>query len=332
MTDLPTECQKVRGLMRRYVLGTLRSAAATGIETHIETCSGCRAALEVERKTLAALDVLEPFEPTVDLTAAVMEEVRLSEEPAPQPPVRMPAFAYQLIAVFALVGILAAILLPAFPRAREAARRASTAGHLKQFGIVFKMYANNNNGVYPPLAPYDGIWMVDLRTIYPEYLTDLEVLVSHSRPDRDQLVEDLQRLAAESPIDWEQIHRIAARSLSYFNWSMQDDLDVIALKERYPQLAKADYNNDISVTGGTLYRFREGVERYFITDINRPAGSAQGQSEVPIMFAVHYADRRRRTIQGFNVLYMDGHVEFIKYGESFPATPAVLETFRPPED
>jgi len=332
MTDMPTECQKIRRLMRQYLLGTLPPATAARIETHIETCSGCREAIEVERKTLAGLDVLEPLEPTTDLTAAVMDEVRQREERAPLAPVRMPAFAYQLIAVFALVGILAAILLPALSRAREAARRASTANNLKQFGIVFKMYANENNGVYPPLAPYDGVWMVDLRTIYPEYLTDLEVLVDHSRPDRDRLVEDLQRLAAESPVDWEQIHRVAARSLTYFNWSMQGDSDAIALKEAFPRLAKADYDNDISVPGGTLHRFKEGIERFMITDINNPAGSAQAQSEVPTMFAVHYADRRRLTVQGFNVLYMDGHVEFIKYGESFPSTPAVLDTFRPSEN
>ena len=332
MTDLPTECQKMRRMMRRYALGTLRPGAAARIETHIEACSGCREALEAERKTLATLDMLKPIEPTVDLTAAVMDEVRQREERVSIPSMRMPAFAYQLIGVFALVGILSVILLPNLANHREAARRSSTHNNLKQLGIVFKMYSNENDGVYPPLAPYDGVWMVDLRRIYPEYLTDVSVLVDPASPDHDQLVEDLGRLAAESPVDWEQFHRLVAENLTYFNWTMQDDSDVIALKERYPQLAKAEYDSDISVPDGTLYRFKEGIERFMITDINNPAGSAKGQSEIPILFTVEYADRRRRAIKGFNVLYMDGHVEFIKYGESFPATPAVIETFRPPED
>ena len=52
----------------------------------------------------------------------------------------------ELLGVIAIIGILAAILLPALARAREAARRASCANNLKQWGIVFKMYANESRG------------------------------------------------------------------------------------------------------------------------------------------------------------------------------------------
>ena len=52
----------------------------------------------------------------------------------------------ELLVVIAIIGILAAILLPALARARESARRSSCANNLKQFGIVFKMYANESRG------------------------------------------------------------------------------------------------------------------------------------------------------------------------------------------
>jgi prepilin-type processing-associated H-X9-DG protein len=77
-----------------------------------------------------------------------------------------------------------------------------------------------------------------------------------------------------------------------------------------------------SANGTTLYRLREGIERFLITDINNPASSAVAQSEVPVMW--DYSAGNADTVRfnhipgGANVLYMDGHVEFIRYPGRFP--------------
>ena len=85
-------------------------------------------------------------------------------------------------------------------------------------------------------------------------------------------------------------------------------------------------------TGGQdqLLKIKEGIERFLITDINNPAGSAQAQSELPAMWdrivwsttTQRYRERFNHMPGGCNVLYMDGHVGFVKYSPSneFPIT------------
>jgi len=56
----------------------------------------------------------------------------------------------ELLVVIAIIAILASILLPVLSRAREQARRAVCMNNLKQFGVVFMMYAQDYDGWLPP--------------------------------------------------------------------------------------------------------------------------------------------------------------------------------------
>lgn len=84
------------------------------------------------------------------------------------------------------------------------------------------------------------------------------------------------------------------------------------------------FDQDISSGGTTIYRIREGIERFMITDINNPAGSAQAQSEIAVMFDTvsERVGDFSHVPAGANTLYMDGHVEFLKYPSEFPASVA----------
>ena len=96
------------------------------------------------------------------------------------------------------------------------------------------------------------------------------------------------------------------------NWIDQDaDLTL--------PIALSDGSTDV-----TAMHLREGIERFLITDINNPAGSAEAQSTVPVMLdrAASNEDGGISSASfthvpgGANILYMDGHAQFVKY----PAT------------
>ena len=73
--------------------------------------------------------------------------------------------------------------------------------------------------------------------------------------------------------------------------------------------------------GDTIFRLREGIERFIVTDINNPAASAQAASTVPLMWDHISANVKdfSHVPGGGNVVYLDGHTKFITYpGKQFP--------------
>ena len=84
---------------------------------------------------------------------------------------------------------------------------------------------------------------------------------------------------------------------------------------------------DLEVCGNagstTVYRLREGIERFLITDINNAAASAQAQSDLPIYWdSVNSDPGGGSTFNhipgGANVLFLDGHVQFLRYAPNGP--------------
>lgn len=84
--------------------------------------------------------------------------------------------------------------------------------------------------------------------------------------------------------------------------------------------------------GSVLYRLRIGIERFLITDINNAASSAMASTKVPVMWD-HFTSKHGNIAHmpgGINVVYLDGHVSYIRYlgpdpeANRFPCTAAHL--------
>jgi prepilin-type N-terminal cleavage/methylation domain-containing protein/prepilin-type processing-associated H-X9-DG protein len=335
----------------------------------------------------------------------------------------------ELLVVIAIIAILAAILLPALARAREAARRASCQSNLKQFGVIFKMYAGENDGTFPGPTQYRPMGQPNIMgfagdQLYPDYWNDISIALcpSDARVDgpdglynfqveedwAEQVREVGQPPNASQPQDLVEACRYALLSLPvsyiYTAWATSNQVeftemvylfaiennakwskgfsenredpdisdgfavwtDIQALQDvgcppwqreptssLRPPLLYGPYDDDLTRTdasadtltdngmnagdaSGNYPRLREGVERFFITDINNPASGSTGQSTIPAMWDAWgyttYAigggpnnnrgeTRTNHLPGGSNVLFMDGHVEFVRYRSEFPVTP-----------
>jgi prepilin-type N-terminal cleavage/methylation domain-containing protein/prepilin-type processing-associated H-X9-DG protein len=78
--------------------------------------------------------------------------------PRPSPVARGSAFSLiELLVVMAVIGILAAILLPVLSRAKESGRSTACVSNLHQIGLALQMYVDENKNTLPIMrdAPMD---------------------------------------------------------------------------------------------------------------------------------------------------------------------------------
>ncbi len=86
----------------------------------------------------------------------------------------------ELLVVVAIIAILAAMLLPGLRNAREKARQIACTGNLRQIGLAMTIYTQYNGGWLPapqgPLPSMKPTWTVALSSYmgYPDVTTESE--------------------------------------------------------------------------------------------------------------------------------------------------------------
>jgi prepilin-type N-terminal cleavage/methylation domain-containing protein/prepilin-type processing-associated H-X9-DG protein len=212
--------------------------------------------------------------------------------------------------------------------------------------------AANGDMVLSPEMIFDGSAMI------PEYINDYNIIWCPSwGADKDPVARyDGEKGNGDGLLTPDEI---AQEPYHYTGWLIMEDQNILGPLVGTPgsdddgrlapaefaatpwgQVAKANVQSDGAVSdtdfkvrephlgtqiadGDILFRLRQGIERFLITDINSAAAANRAASMVPLMWD-HVSVLVRdfsHVPGGGNVLYLDGHVSFVAYpGQRFPMT------------
>lgn len=205
-------------------------------------------------------------------------------------------------------GCFGASLVPEGHGATAARDRAQCRNNLKQLGLVAVMYASEHpNNLMPRLSKTPGHLMFENDSgealpVYPEYLTDLSILYCPAAKDHRAPKTPTVEVAMDD------------QAYYYLGYAIADQAELEAFAEAYRAViaARGDFDGDLAGSSGqTLHRLQLPEEP--------PAEELAQQPEragIPLLIERPLA----HIPGGSNVLYSDGHVEFIKMNTKWPVT------------
>ena len=197
----------------------------------------------------------------------------------------------ELLVVIAIIAILASMLLPALARAKEAAYRIKCNNSLKQFQLSARMYADDNDGQYPPRAK--PRWPTQLQ---PYYL-NTNLLVCPTDAQRGPPSTQTDPTLSPSLIDR------ANRSYMINGWN-----------DYFPNALTATNSmkeNAIIYPSETMiFGEKKNESTQYFVDLNEGVGNDLDQVEQ----GCHSTPHKSRYSGGSNFAAADGSVRYLRYG------------------
>jgi prepilin-type N-terminal cleavage/methylation domain-containing protein len=206
----------------------------------------------------------------------------------------------ELLVVIAIIAILAGLLLPALSRAKEAARRISCANSIRQLTLSLRLYADENDSLFPPRNTTVR-WPMRLRESY----RNLQLLRCPSDgPDPKTFSSDTNRYPADA----------APRSYIINGWNdyFQEKLS----SQEWADFTSGTYPGSIKDTAiphpsdTIVFGEKETSSPHYYMDFFEGNGNDIDEVEQ----SRHSGSRPGSRSGGSNHSFADGSVRFLKFG------------------
>lgn len=227
------------------------------------------------------------------------------------------ATACAVAAILVFMGVI--LFTPETPPARP-----SENDNLQRWGALFQRHAlESSGGRWPGLRSDNSVWVPSLWRLVRELAYDPELLLSAACPDPEESLAEIRTALQVPVINHVLLAEVMGRNYGYFGYAVRDlaEFERVRAARASKKRTKAGAAPDEA-----LHELRDGVERVLFGDSLDPGEALEAQARIPVMIdiAAWCAEPESATFAGTEVLFMDGHVEFVPLGV-FPIVPQVLD-------